>query len=85
MVFPAVEGSDFTVDPSIFTFISTQSTRTVQVSFRVDAVALEPDETFRLTLSTGSGLPSGPSVFINGIAEFAIMDRDGVYSSSVGV
>ena len=49
---------------------------TVRVNFRADAVALEPDETFRLTLS--GGLPSGPNVFIDGTAEFTIIDGDGM-------
>ena len=70
--------SDFTVVPTSFDLITTQAPETILVEFRVDSVALEPDETFRLTLSTGSGLPSGPNIFIDDTADFTIIDGDGM-------
>ena len=51
-----------------------------QVNYQLDSIALEPDETFRLTLTVGSGLPSGTIVVDSAL--FTIIDDDGM---SIGV
>ena len=76
----AVEGlgNDFTTDANIG-LVNPSTPATVRVNFRADGVALEPDETFRLTLSDGFGLESGSkNVFLQDTAEFTIIDSDGL-------
>ena len=74
-----VEGvsRDFSIDPvpTTFDFVAVGVPGTIQVNYRVDSIALEPDETFRLTLTVGSGLPSG--AFLVDEALFTILDADG--------
>ena len=75
--YPPAVGTDFTIHTTSLPGVDLSSPATLQVGFTADAVALEPDETFRLTLSVGSGLPSGPNVFLQDTAEFTIIDSDG--------
>ena len=78
---PAVEGlgNDFTTDPGHIGIVNPSTPATVRVNFRADGVALEPDETFRLTLNDGFGPQSGAkNVFLQDIAEFTIIDSDGL-------
>ncbi len=46
----------------------------LQVTFRVDSVALEPDETFQLRLSSNPPPPAG-SFFLNNL-DMTIQDPD---------
>ena len=73
---------DFSIDPvpTTFDFVAVGVPGTIQVNYRVDSIALEPDETFRLTLTVGSGLPSGTIVVDSAL--FTIIDHDGM---SIGV
>ena len=66
-------GRDFFIAPTAFPVIALGSSETVQVNYRVDSVALEPDETFRMTLTVASGLPSG--AFLVDEALFTIRTR----------
>ena len=50
-------------------------TTSLQVTFRVDGVALEPDETFQLRLTTTPVLPAG--VFFVDTVNVTILDPDG--------
>ena len=82
------EGSnlDYTLGhPFIRAFFESSTSDEVVATFRIDSVALEPDETFSLELVPLSGitLPSGCGVFFINIINVTIIDHDSkfVYKS----
>lgn len=63
---------DYTITDSTVT-IAPGRNDFVTITVRVDSVALEPDETFRLRLVAD---PPPPGIFCNDILDFVIEDGD---------
>ena len=75
------EGSnlDYTLgQPLVRALFESSDSDEVAATFRVDSVALEPDETFSLELVpfTGITLPSGSGVFFVNTVNVTIIDHD---------
>ena len=70
--------SDYAVNNNAVRFITAVSTSVnLPVSFHVDSVAQEPDETLTITLDESTSIPSGNGVFFRNTTELTIIDSDG--------
>ncbi len=69
-------GGDFFID-TLSARITPSTGDSLQVTFRVDSVALEPDETFQLRLTTTAAIPTDENYFFVDTVNVTIQDPDG--------
>ncbi len=69
-------GGDFFID-ALDARITPTTDDSLQVTFRVDGVALEPDETFQLRLTTDATIPTDANYFFVDTLNVNIQDPDG--------
>ncbi len=69
-------GGDFFID-DLSARITPTTADSLQVTFRVDGVALEPDETFQLRLITDAAVPTDENYFFVDTLNVIIQDPDG--------
>ena len=75
---------DYTLgDPSVRALYERSIPDEVVATFRIDSVALEPDETFALELVPRNGftLPSGLGVFFISVINVTIIDHDSKFQA----
>ncbi len=75
------EGSegDFVID-TLEARITPSTWDSLQVTFRVDGVALESDETVQLRLSTDDPVPTGENYFFVDTLNVTIQDPEGKFA-----
>ncbi len=69
-------GGDFFID-DLTARITPTTGDSLQVTFRVDGVALEPDEMFQLRLTTDAAIPTAANYFFVDTLKVIIQDPDG--------
>ncbi len=71
-------GGDFFID-TLDARITPKTGDSLQVTFRVDGVALEPDETFQLRLTTDAPVPPDENYFFVDTLNVIIQDPEGKF------